>query len=288
MREIKLGNRITPRDSDTLAKYLSEVAHQPMISAEEEVRLAQEIKKGNQEAVNQLVNANLRFVISVANQFAGQGVILQDLIQEGNIGMITAAKKFDETKGFRFISYAVWWIRQAIIQAISDKGKSVRLPQNMVTLQGRINKFEAAYEQQYQHKPSEFEIAEGLDVAESLIHTLKSVNGRQVSVDAPLKEDEDGSLLDLLKSDETPEPDQMLINESLHEDVLNLMRSVLDERELTIMIESFGIGITERYTQEEISIRHGLSKERVRQIREKAIRALRESPGKKQLIKYLG
>lgn len=288
MREMKVGERITQRDSDTLAKYLSEVAHLPMISAEEEVRLAQEIRNGSQKAVDDLVKANLRFVISVANQFSGQGVSLQDLIQEGNIGMITAARKFDETRGFRFISYAVWWIRQSIIQALTDRGKSVRLPQNMVTLQGKIAKFEAAYEQENLRKPSEFEIADALEVPESMIHMIKGISGKSVSMDAPLKDGEEGSMYDVLKNDDMPDPDHNLMYESLHEEIVNLLNTCLNERSRMIVMESFGIGVPNIRTQEEISLTHGLSKERVRQIREKAIITLRRSTKNQQLIKYLG
>ena len=263
MRQLKITKSITNRESASLDKYLQEIGREDLISVEEEVELAQRIKKGDQEALEKLTRANLRFVVSVAKQYQNQGLSLPDLINEGNLGLIRAAEKFDETRGFKFISYAVWWIRQSILQALAEQSRIVRLPLNQV---GSLNKINKA-------------------LAKKVADTLR-VSGRHVSVDAPFAESEDNSLLDVLVNTDSPNADRGLINESLSTEVERAL-ATLTERERDIIRYFFGIGCSEM-TLEEIGEKFGLTRERVRQIKEKAIRRLRHNSRSKLLKSYLG
>lgn len=280
MRQLKIAPGITSREL-TLNKYLQDISRIPLISVDEEVELAQRIKEGDQQALDKLVGANLRFVVSVAKQYQNQGLSLPDLIDEGNIGLIKAAKKFDETRGFKFISYAVWWIRQSILQAIAEKSRIVQLPLNQVGAQNKIGKAVAKFEQEHQRKPSPDELAKILDVPADKIRTAMRVTGRQVSVDAPFSEDESNSLLDVMPNEDTPSTDQTLTQESLAKEV-NRVLSLLDPREREILKMFFGIGCQE-LTLEEIGAKFDLTRERVRQIKEKAIRRLKGQ--KSELLK---
>ncbi len=280
MRQLKIAPGITSREL-TLNKYLQDISRIPLISVDDEVELAQRIKEGDQQALDKLVGANLRFVVSVAKQYQNQGLSLPDLIDEGNIGLIKAAKKFDETRGFKFISYAVWWIRQSILQAIAEKSRIVQLPLNQVGAQNKIGKAVAKFEQEHQRKPSPDELAKILDVPADKIRTAMRVTGRQVSVDAPFSEDESNSLLDVMPNEDTPSTDQTLTQESLAKEV-NRVLSLLDPREREILKMFFGIGCQE-LTLEEIGAKFDLTRERVRQIKEKAIRRLKGQ--KSELLK---
>jgi len=286
MRQLKITKSITNRESASLDKYLQEIGREELISVEEEVELAQRIKKGDQAALEKLTRANLRFVVSVAKQYQNQGLSLPDLINEGNLGLIKAAEKFDETRGFKFISYAVWWIRQSILQALAEQSRIVRLPLNQVGSLNKINKAYSKFEQENERRPSHEELAEQLELpADKVADTLR-VSGRHISVDAPFVEGEDNSLLDVLVNSDSPNADRMLINESLS---LEIERSLatLTERESDIVKLFFGIGCQEM-TLEEIGERFGLTRERVRQIKEKAIRRLRHTSRSKLLKTYLG
>lgn len=286
MRQLKITKSITNRESASLDKYLQEIGKEELITVEEEVELAQRIKKGDQEALEKLTKANLRFVVSVAKQYQNQGLSLPDLINEGNLGLIKAAEKFDETRGFKFISYAVWWIRQSILQALAEQSRIVRLPLNQVGSLNKINKAFSRFEQEHERRPSPEELAETLDLpAEKVADTLR-VSGRHISVDAPFVEGEDNSLLDVLVNDDSPIADRTLINESLSTEVERAL-STLTERERDIIKLFFGIN-TQEMTLEEIGEKFGLTRERVRQIKEKAIRRLRHSSRSKLLKTYLG
>ncbi len=286
MRQLKITKSITNRESASLDKYLQEIGKEDLITVEEEVELAQRIRKGDQRALEKLTRANLRFVVSVAKQYQNQGLSLPDLINEGNLGLIKAAEKFDETRGFKFISYAVWWIRQSILQALAEQSRIVRLPLNQVGSLNKINKAFSRFEQKYERRPSPEELAETLDLpAEKVADTLR-VSGRHISVDAPFVEGEDNSLLDVLVNDDSPIADRTLINESLSTEVERAL-STLTERERDIIKLFFGIN-TQEMTLEEIGEKFGLTRERVRQIKEKAIRRLRHSSRSKLLKTYLG
>ncbi len=286
MRQLKITKSITNRESASLDKYLQEIGREELISVEEEVELAQRIKKGDQLALEKLTRANLRFVVSVAKQYQNQGLSLPDLINEGNLGLIKAAEKFDETRGFKFISYAVWWIRQSILQALAEQSRIVRLPLNQVGSLNKINKAYSKFEQENERKPSPDELAEKLDLpAEKVSDTLR-VSGRHISVDAPFVEGEDNSLLDVLVNNDSPSADKALINESLAKEIERAL-ATLTERESDIIKLFFGIGCQEM-TLEEIGERFGLTRERVRQIKEKAIRRLRHTSRSKLLKSYLG
>jgi RNA polymerase primary sigma factor len=286
MRQLKITKSITNRESASLDKYLQEIGREELISVEEEVELAQRIKKGDQAALEKLTRANLRFVVSVAKQYQNQGLSLPDLINEGNLGLIKAAEKFDETRGFKFISYAVWWIRQSILQALAEQSRIVRLPLNQVGSLNKINKAYSRFEQEHERKPSPEELAEELDLpAEKVADTLR-VAGRHISVDAPFVEGEDNSLLDVLINSDSPNADRSLINESLSREIERAL-ATLTERESDIIRYFFGIGCQEM-TLEEIGERFGLTRERVRQIKEKAIRRLRHTSRSKLLKSYLG
>ena len=281
MRQLKITKSITNRESASLDKYLQEIGKEDLITVEEEVELAQRIRKGDQKALEKLTRANLRFVVSVAKQYQNQGLSLPDLINEGNLGLIKAAEKFDETRGFKFISYAVWWIRQSILQALAEQSRIVRLPLNQVGSLNKINKAYARFEQEHERRPSPEELAEQLDLpAEKIADTLR-VSGRHISVDAPFVEGEDNSLLDVLVNDDSPVADKTLMNESLSTEVERAL-ATLTERERDIIKLFFGIGCQEM-TLEEIGEKFGLTRERVRQIKEKAIRRLRHSSRSKLL-----
>ncbi|MHB9056948.1 MAG: sigma-70 family RNA polymerase sigma factor [Paludibacteraceae bacterium] len=286
MRQLKITKSITNRESASLDKYLQEIGREDLITVEEEVELAQRIRNGDRLALEKLTRANLRFVVSVAKQYQNQGLSLPDLINEGNLGLIKAAEKFDETRGFKFISYAVWWIRQSILQALAEQSRIVRLPLNQVGSLNKINKAFSKFEQENERKPSPEELAEELDIPVDKIADTMKVSGRHVSVDAPFVEGEDNSLLDVMVNDDSPNADKSLINESLSKEIERAL-STLSEREHDIVKKFFGIGVPEM-TLEEIGDEFGLTRERVRQIKEKAIRRLRQSSKSKLLKTYLG
>ena len=286
MRQLKITKSITNRESASLDKYLQEIGKEELITVEEEVELAQRIKKGDQEALEKLTKANLRFVVSVAKQYQNQGLSLPDLINEGNLGLIKAAEKFDETRGFKFISYAVWWIRQSILQALAEQSRIVRLPLNQVGSLNKINKAFARCEQEHERTPSPEERATELELPTEKVTDTLRVAGRHVSVDAPFADGEDNSLLDVLVNPDSPNADRGLINESLSTEVDRALET-LTERERDIIKYFFGIGTSEM-TLEEIGEKFDLTRERVRQIKEKAIRRLRHSSRSKLLKSYLG
>ncbi|MCW3807614.1 MULTISPECIES: sigma-70 family RNA polymerase sigma factor [Marinilabiliaceae] len=286
MRQLKITKSITNRESASLDKYLQEIGREELISVEEEVELAQRIKKGDQIALEKLTRANLRFVVSVAKQYQNQGLSLPDLINEGNLGLIKAAEKFDETRGFKFISYAVWWIRQSILQALAEQSRIVRLPLNQVGSLNKINKAYSKFEQENERKPSPEELADKLELPVDKVADTLRVSGRHISVDAPFVEGEDNSLLDVLVNGDSPNADKTLINESLAREIERAL-ATLTERESDIIKLFFGIQ-TQEMTLEEIGERFGLTRERVRQIKEKAIRRLRHTSRSKLLKSYLG
>ena len=286
MRQLKITKSITNRESEALDKYLQEIGKEEMISVEEEVELAQRIRKGDRKALERLTKANLRFVVSVAKQYQNQGLSLPDLINEGNLGLIKAAEKFDETRGFKFISYAVWWIRQSILQAIAEQSRIVRLPLNQVGSVNKINKVLSKFEQEHERRPSIEEISETLDIPEDKIDEAMSVNNRHVSVDAPFVDGEDNSLLDVLVNDDAPMADKTLVMESLKAEINNALK-MLNERERNVIEAFYGINQPE-LTLEEIGSKYGLTRERVRQIKEKAIRRLRTCTKNKILKTFLG
>lgn len=286
MRQLKITKSITNRESASLDKYLQEIGREDLITVEEEVELAQRIKKGDRIALEKLTRANLRFVVSVAKQYQNQGLSLPDLINEGNLGLIKAAEKFDETRGFKFISYAVWWIRQSILQALAEQSRIVRLPLNQVGSLNKINKAFSKFEQENERRPSPEELADELEIPVDKISDTLKVSGRHISVDAPFVEGEDNSLLDVLVNDDSPNADRALINESLAKEIDRSL-STLTERESEIIKMFFGLGYQEM-TLEEIGDKFGLTRERVRQIKEKAIRRLRANSRSKLLKSYLG
>ena len=286
MRQLKITKSITNRESASLDKYLQEIGKEDLITVEEEVELAQRIRKGDQEALDKLTKANLRFVVSVAKQYQNQGLSLPDLINEGNLGLIKAAEKFDETRGFKFISYAVWWIRQSILQALAEQSRIVRLPLNQVGSLNKINKAFARFEQEHERVPSPEELAQELALPREKVTDTLRVAGRHISVDAPFADGEDNSLLDVLVNPDSPNADRGLINESLATEVERALET-LTERERDIIRYFFGIGCSEM-TLEEIGEKFDLTRERVRQIKEKAIRRLRHSSRSKLLKSYLG
>ncbi|MFZ5551601.1 MAG: sigma-70 family RNA polymerase sigma factor [Bacteroidota bacterium] len=287
MRQLKITKSITNRESQSLDKYLQEIGKEELITAEEEVRLAQLIKKGDQKALEKLTRANLRFVVSVAKQYQNQGLTLPDLINEGNLGLIKAAQRFDETRGFKFISYAVWWIRQSILQALAEQSRIVRLPLNQVGSLNKINKAFSRLEQEFERPPSAEELSTVLDIPEDKIADTMRVSGRHVSVDAPFVEGEDNSLLDVLVNSDSPKADFSLMNESLQREIERSL-STLTERERDVIKLFFGIGMNHGLTLEEIGAKFDLTRERVRQIKEKAIRRLRHTSRSKLLKAYLG
>lgn len=287
MRQLKITKSITNRESASLDKYLQEIGREDLITAEDEVELAVRIKQGDQEALEKLVKANLRFVVSVSKQYQNQGLTLPDLINEGNLGLIKAAQRFDETRGFKFISYAVWWIRQSILQALAEQSRIVRLPLNQVGSLNKINKAFSKLEQEFEREPSADELAEILDLPEDKVTDTIKVSGRHVSVDAPFAEGEDGTLLDVLQNGDSPRADKSLMNESLQREIERSL-STLTERERDVITLFFGIGMNHGLTLEEIGAKFDLTRERVRQIKEKAIRRLRHTSRSKLLKAYLG
>ena len=286
MRQLKITRSITNRESEALEKYLSEIGKEELLSSDEEVELAQRIRKGDQEALERLTKANLRFVVSVAKQYQNQGMALPDLINEGNLGLIKAAEKFDETRGFKFISYAVWWIRQSILQAIAEQSRIVRLPLNQVGSMNKINQMLSKFEQENERRPSVDEISEQIDLPQEKIDEAMQISGRHVSMDAPFVDGEDNSLLDVLVNDDAPMADRQLVMESLRSEIANALQ-MLNDRERNIITAFYGIGQPE-LTLEEIGNKYGLTRERVRQIKEKAIRRLRGNTKNKILKAYLG
>ena len=286
MRQLKITKSITNRESASLDKYLQEIGREELVSPEEEVELAQRIRKGDQEALEKLTKANLRFVVSVAKQYQNQGLSLPDLINEGNLGLIKAAEKFDETRGFKFISYAVWWIRQSILQALAEQSRIVRLPLNQVGSLNKINKAQGKFEQEHGRLPTSEELAEILDLPKEKIADTIRVSGRHVSLDAPFVEGEDNNLLDVLENEESPAASKGLVSESLNKEIERAL-STLTPRERDIVKYFFGIGCQEM-TLEEIGEKFNLTRERVRQIKEKAIRRLKVSSRCKLLKSYLG
>ena len=287
MRQLKITKSITNRESASLDKYLQEIGREELITAEEEVVLAKKIKDGDQDALEKLTRANLRFVVSVAKQYQNQGLSLPDLINEGNLGLIKAARRFDETRGFKFISYAVWWIRQSILQALAEQSRIVRLPLNQVGSLNKINKAYSKLEQEFEREPSAEEIAELLDLPIDKVSDTMKVSGRHVSMDAPFANGEESSLLDVLVNHDSLKADSGLMMESLSKEIDRAL-STLTERERDVVKLFFGIGLNHGLTLEEIGDKFDLTRERVRQIKEKAIRRLRHSSRSKLLQQYLG
>lgn len=292
MRQLKIQKSITNRSSEALDKYLVEIGRAPLISIDEEIELAQKIKKGGPEgerAKDKLVTANLRFVVSVAKQYQHQGLTLTDLIDEGNIGLIKAAQKFDETRGFKFISYAVWWIRQSIMEALAVKSRLVRVPLNQMGIALKVNRATEAFMQEHGRMPSVHELAVLTDLDEEVIEAAKDANGKATSIDAPLgNDDSDSTIGDTLSSDDSDyRSDSTVDRESLNQFIQDLLKEVLSDREQQIVKESFGIGCQEK-SLEEIANEMGMTRERIRQVKEKALRKIKHSPASKILRQYLG
>lgn len=287
MRQLKITKSITNRESASLDKYLQEIGREELINADEEVVLAKKIREGDQAALEKLTKSNLRFVVSVAKQYQNQGLSLPDLINEGNLGLIKAAKRFDETRGFKFISYAVWWIRQSILQALAEQSRIVRLPLNQVGSLNKINKAFSKLEQEFEREPSAEELSDILELPQDKVADTMRVSGRHVSMDAPFVNGEENSLLDVLVNHDSPRADNGLLNESLQREIERSL-STLTERERDVVKLFFGIGINHGLTLEEIGAKFDLTRERVRQIKEKAIRRLRHNSRSKLLKTYLG
>ena len=285
MRQLKISKSITNREQGTLDKYLADIAKEPMITPDEEVELAQKIKMGDQIALDKLVRSNLRFVVSVAKQYQNQGLSLADLINEGNVGLIKAAQRFDETKGFKFISYAVWWIRQAILQAVAEQSRMVRLPLNQVGFISRVKKTASMLEQLYQRKPTIKEIAEELDMPEEKIETALKVNAKEISMDAPISDDDDMTFIDTMVPENNYEADRFVVSES-ESAAIRRSLSVLNDREKKIIIYYFGLDSNKSYTLEEIGYMMDMTRERVRQVKDKALKKLR-TRSKKSLLHVL-
>jgi RNA polymerase primary sigma factor len=287
MRQLKISKQITNRESQSLDKYLQEIGKVDLLTPDEEVELAKRIKEGDQIALEKLTKANLRFVVSVAKQYQNQGLSLGDLINEGNLGLIKAAQRFDETRGFKFISYAVWWIRQSILQALAEQSRIVRLPLNRVGSLNKISKTFSELEQKFEREPSPEELAEVLQVTTSEVIDTMKISGRHVSMDAPFIQGEENSLLDVLENDSEETPDQGLITDSLRKEVQRAL-STLTQREADVITLYFGLNGEHAMTLEEIGEKFNLTRERVRQIKEKAIRRLRHTSRSKALKPYLG
>ncbi len=287
MRQLKISKSITNRSTNSLYQFLQDISKEELVTPEEEVILAQRIKNGDAQALDKLVRSNLRFVVSVAKQYQNQGLSLQDLINEGNIGLIKAAQRFDETRGFKFISFAVWWIRQSILQAIADKSRMVRLPLHQVGMLNKVKKERAKLEQLYERQPSEEEVADAMDIPDYKLHETISAGNRMLSVDAPLSEDEDTFLIDMLQPEEAQSPDDKVMQESLSSDIRDLVQT-LNPLEQKVIFQYFGIGSTHGKTLEEIAMEENLTKERVRKIKERALERLRNDKTSEKLTKYLG
>ncbi|MGX8712562.1 MAG: sigma-70 family RNA polymerase sigma factor [bacterium] len=286
MRQLKITHSITNRDIKSLDKYLQDICSEELLTPEQEVQLAQRIKQGDQAALERLTKANLRFVVSVAKQYQNQGLSLPDLINEGNVGLIKAAKRFDETRGFKFISYAVWWIRQSILQAIAENSRIVRLPSNQLGALNKLKKEISKLEQQLERPPSEEELAEMLDIPEDKIKAILGISGRHVSIDAPLASDEDVNFVDVLPNEDTPPTDSKLMQESLSQEIERSL-STLTEYEREVIKMYFGIGLPHPLSLDEIAMKFNLTRERVRQIKEKGIKRLKTSSKSKHLKAYL-
>jgi RNA polymerase primary sigma factor len=287
MRQLKIIKQVTNRETPSLDKYLHEIGKVDLITAEEEVELARNIRKGDKEALEKLIKANLRFVVSVSKQYQNQGLTLPDLINEGNLGLIKAAQRFDETRGFKFISYAVWWIRQSILQALAEQSRIVRLPLNKIGSINKINKASARLEQGFEREPNVKEIAGELDMTETEVKESMRNAGRHVSMDAPLIQDEDNTMYDVLRSDEAPTPETGLLYDSLRKEIDRAI-STLTKREADVVKYYFGLNGGHPMTLEEIGEKFDLTRERVRQIKEKAIRRLKHTSRSKILKSYLG
>ncbi len=287
MRQLKISKQITNRESQSLDKYLQEIGKVDLLTPDEEVELAKRIKEGDQIALEKLTKANLRFVVSVAKQYQNQGLSLGDLINEGNLGLIKAAQRFDETRGFKFISYAVWWIRQSILQALAEQSRIVRLPLNRVGSLNKISKTFSALEQKFEREPSPEELADVLEVTTAEVVDTMKISGRHVSMDAPFVQGEENSLLDVLENDSEETPDSGLMNDSLRREVQRAL-STLTQREADVIALYFGLNGEHAMTLEEIGEKFNLTRERVRQIKEKAIRRLRHTSRSKALKPYLG
>ncbi len=287
MRQLKISKQITNRESQSLDKYLQEIGKVDLLTPDEEVILAQKIRDGDQLSLERLTKANLRFVVSVAKQYQNQGLSLGDLINEGNLGLIKAAQRFDETRGFKFISYAVWWIRQSILQALAEQSRIVRLPLNRVGSLNKISKTFSELEQKFEREPSPEELAEVLEISSSEVVDTMKISGRHVSMDAPFVQGEENSLLDVLENDTDDKPDSGLVNESLRKEVQRAL-STLTQREADVIALYFGLNGEHAMTLEEIGEKFNLTRERVRQIKEKAIRRLRHASRSKALKTYLG
>ena len=286
MRQLKITHSITNRDIKSLDKYLQDICSEELLTPEQEVQLAQRIKQGDQEALDRLTKANLRFVVSVAKQYQNQGLSLPDLINEGNVGLIKAAKRFDETRGFKFISYAVWWIRQSILQAIAENSRIVRLPSNQLGALNKLKKEISKLEQQLERPPSEEELAEMLDIPEDKIKAILGISGRHVSIDAPLASDEDVNFVDVLPNEDTPPTDDKLMQESLSQEIERSL-STLTPYERDVIKMYYGIGLPHPLSLDEIAMKFNLTRERVRQIKEKGIKRLKTSSKSKHLKQYL-
>jgi RNA polymerase primary sigma factor len=287
MRQLKITKSITNRETASLDKYLQDIGKEELITADEEVQLAQKVKLGDQQALEKLVKANLRFVVSVAKQYQNQGLSLPDLINEGNLGLIKAARRFDETRGFKFISYAVWWIRQSILQALAEQSRIIRLPLNQVGSLNKIKKATSKLEQEFERTPSAEEIAEKLEMPDYKIDAAKKITTRYISMDAPLTQDDETKFLDVFVSDETPHTDDTLMRESLAREIQRSL-ATLTKKERDVVNLYYGIGIAHGLTLEEIGAKFDLTRERVRQIKEKAIRRLKHTSRSKLLKSYLG
>jgi len=287
MRQLKITKSITNRETASLDKYLQDIGKEDMITAEQEVELAQKIRAGDQKALERMVNANLRFVVSVAKQYQNQGLSLPDLINEGNLGLIKAARRFDETRGFRFISYAVWWIRQSILQALAEQSRIIRLPLNQVGSLNKVRKASSRLEQEFERPPSSDEIAAKLDLPQHKIDSVLKISTRYISTDAPLKEDEDMMFLDSYISEDAMDTDEPLMQESLGREIQRSL-ATLSEKEREVLNMYYGIGMSHGFTLEEIGAKFDLTRERVRQIKEKAIRRLKHTARSRLLKAYLG
>ncbi|MCK9205981.1 MAG: RNA polymerase sigma factor RpoD/SigA [Salinivirgaceae bacterium] len=287
MRQLKITKQVTNRDTQSLDKYLHEIGKEDLISAEEEVELARRIRKGDSQALDRLIRANLRFVVSVSKQYQNQGLSLPDLINEGNLGLIKAAQRFDETRGFKFISYAVWWIRQSILQALAEQARIVRLPLNKIGSINKINKTLARLEQEFEREPSAEEIARTLEIQPEEVKKALMSSSRHISMDAPLQQDEEGSMYEVIPNKDMPLPDKNLINDSLRKEIERTL-TTLSQREADILRLYFGLNATPPHTLEEIGEKFELTRERVRQIKEKAIRKLKQTSRCKNLKTYLG
>jgi RNA polymerase primary sigma factor len=287
MRQLKISKQITNRESQSLDKYLQEIGRVDLISADEEVELAKRIKKGDQLALEKLTKANLRFVVSVAKQYQNQGLTLGDTINEGNLGLIKAAQRFDETRGFKFISYAVWWIRQSILQALAEQSRIVRLPLNRVGSLNKISKTFSELEQRYEREPSPDEISEFLDISTEEVLDSIRISGRHISMDAPFQSGEESNLLDVLENETAESPDNILLDDSLRTEVQRALQT-LTKRESDVIELYYGLNGNQPFNLEEIGEKYGLTRERVRQIKEKAIRRLRHAARSKTLKTYLG